>query len=200
MALLEEGFEAGEPRPFRIGLRRMDADPVVLSAVDRALAAGAWEVIEVALPGWEGASAAGTSVLLAEAWASDRAVLGAHSDQVGPDVATRLKDGERVSGAALAEARAVAGRWRAELAEAFGSVDFIVTPTLRILPPTIERASDLLAGRYTMPVNLAGLPALALPVPTEGHLPASLQLIGPAGSEEDLLAAGLVLEEATRGR
>jgi amidase len=200
MALLEEGFEAGEARPFRIGRRRVDAEPAVLSAVDRALAASGWELTEVALPGWEGASAAGTTVLLAEAWASDRGVLGAHSDQVGPDVATRLKDGERVSAAALAEARTVAERWRAELAEAFRSVDFIVTPTLRILPPTIDRAPDLLAGRYTMPVNLAGVPALALPVPTEGHLPASLQLIGPAGSEEDLLAAGLALEEATRGR
>jgi amidase len=104
-----------------------------------------------------------------------------------------------VSAVALAEARTAAGRWRAELAEAFRSVDFIVTPTLRIFPPTIDRASDLLAGRHTMPVNLAGLPALALPVPSEGHLPASLQLIGPAGSEEDLLAAGLALEEATRG-
>ena len=53
----------------------------------------------------------------------------------------------------------------------------------------------------TTPVNAAGLPALALPVPAaggpraaNGPLPASVQLIGPAGSEDRLLAAGLVLE------
>ena len=51
-------------------------------------------------------------------------------------------------------------------------------------------------------MNAAGLPALALPVPAEGPraaggpLPASIQLIGPGGSEDRLLAAGAVLEQA----
>jgi amidase len=49
-------------------------------------------------------------------------------------------------------------------------------------------------------VNLAGLPALALPVPAGHPLPASLQLVGPAGSEERLLATGAVLEENARYR
>jgi Asp-tRNA(Asn)/Glu-tRNA(Gln) amidotransferase A subunit family amidase len=35
-----------------------------------------------------------------------------------------------------------------------------------------------------------------LPVPSDGPLPASLQLIGPAQSEERLLAAAAVLEAA----
>jgi Asp-tRNA(Asn)/Glu-tRNA(Gln) amidotransferase A subunit family amidase len=47
-----------------------------------------------------------------------------------------------------------------------------------------------------LPVNLAGVPALSLPVPTGGAFPASLQLIGPAMSEERLLAAGARLEAA----
>jgi amidase len=45
-------------------------------------------------------------------------------------------------------------------------------------------------------VNLAGVPALSLPVPADGPLPASIQLIGPAHSEERLLAAGSLLEAA----
>ena len=44
--------------------------------------------------------------------------------------------------------------------------------------------------------NLAGVPALAQPVPTGGRLPASLQLVGPRGSEAALLAAGGRVEEA----
>jgi len=40
------------------------------------------------------------------------------------------------------------------------------------------------------------VPALALPVPTGGPLPASIQMIGPAGGEERLLAAGALLEQA----
>jgi Asp-tRNA(Asn)/Glu-tRNA(Gln) amidotransferase A subunit family amidase len=47
-----------------------------------------------------------------------------------------------------------------------------------------------------MPVNLAGFPALALPVPSTHRLSASLQLIGPPGSEALLLATGAVIEAA----
>ena len=69
-------------------------------------------------------------------------------------------------------------------------------PTLTILPPTLDNADDLLEGRCTLPVNLAGVPALALPVPAGGPLPASLQLVAAWGGEERLLTAGLVLEGA----
>jgi amidase len=51
-----------------------------------------------------------------------------------------------------------------------------------------------------VPVNLAGLPALALPAPTGGPLPASVQLVGPRGSEPLLLATGAVLEAAALAR
>jgi Asp-tRNA(Asn)/Glu-tRNA(Gln) amidotransferase A subunit family amidase len=55
----------------------------------------------------------------------------------------------------------------------------------------------------TSPVNVAGVPSLAMPVPANGPLPASVQPIGPANSEDRLLAAGAILEAAarlTRGR
>ena len=73
----------------------------------------------------------------------------------------------------------------------------LALPTLLGFPPTLDNAREMLQIRgLTSPVNLAGLPALALPVPSRGPLPASVQLIGPAGSEERLLAAGAVLEAA----
>lgn len=71
-----------------------------------------------------------------------------------------------------------------------------MTPTLSIFPPRLEEGDDLLVSRCTLPVNLAGVPALSLPAPTAGPLPASMQLIGPAQSEERLLAAGMFLEAA----
>jgi Asp-tRNA(Asn)/Glu-tRNA(Gln) amidotransferase A subunit family amidase len=45
--------------------------------------------------------------------------------------------------------------------------------------------------RLTLPVNLAGLPALAMPAPRRDGPPASLQLIGR--SEEVLVATALAL-------
>ena len=69
--------------------------------------------------------------------------------------------------------------------------------TLPLFPPPISGFPDELHMTTTTgPVNLAGIPGLALPVPTGGRLPASLQLIGPHNKEDLLLAAGKVVESA----
>ena len=130
-----------------------------------------------------------------EAWETDRALVERRPDEIGSDVVGRLKLGASLDARALASARAIQDEWVACLDEAFTRVDVIATPTLTVFPPTLEGGEELLMARCTLPVNLAGVPALALPVPTSGPLPASLQLIGPLGSEEALLAAGLVLED-----
>jgi Asp-tRNA(Asn)/Glu-tRNA(Gln) amidotransferase A subunit family amidase len=55
----------------------------------------------------------------------------------------------------------------------------------------------------TSPVNAAGVPSLALPVQAPGRqagpVPVNVQLIGPHNSEEALLAAGALVEQAVRG-
>ena len=89
--------------------------------------------------------------------------------------------------------------WSASLAHAFTVVDLVVTPTLTIFPPPFEDAEDLLVARCTLPVNLAGVPAVTLPLPAPGGFPASVQLIGPERSEERLLAAAADLEAAVAG-
>jgi Asp-tRNA(Asn)/Glu-tRNA(Gln) amidotransferase A subunit family amidase len=78
--------------------------------------------------------------------------------------------------------------------------DLLVTPALSILPPKLASADELLEARYTLPVNLAGVPALALPIATRGPLPASVQLVSSWGSEERLLAAGAAVEAAVAAR
>lgn len=57
---------------------------------------------------------------------------------------------------------------------------------------------DLLdAVRVVSPANLLGLPSLAVPILAGGGLPpAGIQLMGPPDSEEHLLAAGRILEDA----
>lgn len=51
--------------------------------------------------------------------------------------------------------------------------------------------------RYTLPVNLAGLPALALPVRPAGGLPAGMQLIGRDFDEATLFALGAAWQRDT---
>jgi amidase len=198
MQLLEPGFTVAEGSPVRVGRLRVPADPLVDAAVDRALAASGWEVVDIQLPGWNAATNASRLLLVAEAWATDGWLVQRHPDRVGQDVAARLALGRDAGQAELAAARATSHRWRAELEAALTRVQLIATPTLTIFPPTLARAEELLTARCTLPANLAGVPALALPVPADGPLPASVQLIGPHGAERELLAAGLVLEAASR--
>jgi aspartyl-tRNA(Asn)/glutamyl-tRNA(Gln) amidotransferase subunit A len=85
--------------------------------------------------------------------------------------------------------------------EAFGRVDLVVTPT----SPTVafklgERTANPLAmylsDYFTVPMSLAGIPALSIPAGLSDGLPVGLQLAGPAFSENRLLDAAHALENA----
>ncbi len=198
MALLEPGFAVAAAAPWRVGRVRVEADPIIDEAVDRALAATGWDVTDIILAEWESVSVTGGLLLVAEAWTTNRALAEAHPDAIGDDVLTRLHLGRDVSDqVSLSAAGKAQGLWRSRLHRVFTEFDLLALPTLTILPPRFEDADDLLVARCTLPVNLAGVPALSLPVPTAGHLPASLQLVARRGAEETLLAAGRVVEAAT---
>ena len=198
MRLLEPGFEPAADAPRTIGrVRTMPAvDPAVDAAVDRALAEAELEVVDVELPGWNDASTAAFSVLFAEGWAVNRRLIQDHPDAVGDDITDlHAAIGMAVEDEQLAAALAAAEAWRAELAEAFGRVQLLATPTLPTVAPRLD-GEALTIATYTAALNRAGVPALALPVPTGGRLPASLQLFAPHGGEEQLVATGAVIERA----
>jgi amidase len=199
MALLEPGFTVSAGPPGTVGRVAMAADPAIDAAIDAALAAAGWKIAPVTLPGLGAAMTAAMTVLDAEAWQSDGALARSVPGRIGADVLARLRGASEVTPAALAHARQQAARWRATLSELWNRLDLLAVPTLLGFPPALDDAGGMARIRgLTSPVNLAGVPALALPVPAGGRLPASVQLIGPAGSEERLLAAGAVLEQAVR--
>jgi aspartyl-tRNA(Asn)/glutamyl-tRNA(Gln) amidotransferase subunit A len=84
---------------------------------------------------------------------------------------------------------------------AFGRMDLVVTPT----SPTVafklgERTKDPLAmylsDYFTVPMSLAGIPAVSIPAGLSDGLPVGLQLAGPAFSENRILDAAHALEKA----
>jgi amidase len=202
MGLLEPGFTwSSQPTAITVGRVRLPVpvDPVVDRAVDELLAASGLDVVDLVLPGWAAAADAGGTILFAEAWTSDGEVYRSDAAGLGAETRMRLEQGRAVAITELGAARIVGRRWRHELDRVFVGVELLALPTLPELPTRLDEPPP--DTRTTnVPVNLAGLPALALPAPTAGPLPASVQLIGPAGSEAQLLATGALLEAAALTR
>jgi amidase len=197
MQLLEPGFAVADTTAgVTMARLSIDAEPAITAAIDRALQLAGWDCRELPVPGWDEATSQAGLLLVVEAWHSDAALVAEDPDGIGADVRGRLELGAAFDDAVVRAAWQAQRDWQATLERIFTEVDILVTPTLTIFPPPLEEGDDLLVARCTLPVNLAGVPALSLPVPTGGPLPASIQLIGPAGSEERLLAAGALLEAA----
>jgi amidase len=201
MALLEPGFEVATDAPRRVGRIAMDADPVIDRAVDDALAAAGFEVVPARFEGLERATAAAMAVLDGEAWATNRDLMARSPDLIGADVRARLGEAAEITPGAMAAGRREGVAWCRRLEALWERFDLLALPTLLGFPPTIEHRVDMFRIRgLTAPVNLAGIPALAVPVPTTGALPASVQLLGPPHSEDRLLAAGALVEAAVAAR
>ena len=201
MRLLEPGFDPGPGVEARtIGRVRLPAEGWVDEAIDTALRAAGFAVAELRLPGWDATSEATATVLGAEAWRTNEALWRAHAGELSPDVATRLELSSHVTAPQIDAARAQGRAWDAELQGAFGQVDVLALPTLATTPPELEDAHRLTEIRYVSPFNLAGVPAISLPVATRttGNrpVPASIQLVAPAGGEEVLCATATLIEQA----
>ncbi|CAI8035119.1 Glutamyl-tRNA(Gln) amidotransferase subunit A [Geodia barretti] len=91
---------------------------------------------------------------------------------------------------------------RQDFATVFQSVDALVTPTSPVVAfPVGDKTGDplqmYLIDVCTLPVNIAGLPALSVPCGFSDGLPVGMQLIGPHLSEPTLLQIGHAYEQAT---
>ncbi|HET6570405.1 MAG TPA: Asp-tRNA(Asn)/Glu-tRNA(Gln) amidotransferase subunit GatA [Solirubrobacterales bacterium] len=107
-------------------------------------------------------------------------------------------------------AQRVRTRIAEDFAVAFSKVDFVVTPT----SPSVafglgEKTDDPLAmymnDFFTVPMSLAGIPAISIPAGTaepQGggpQLPVGFQIAAPAFAEQRLLDAAYVLEQSLNG-
>ena len=91
---------------------------------------------------------------------------------------------------------------RQDFARVFDEVDALVAPVSPVAAfPIGERVDDplrmYLVDIYTLPVNIAGLPAMSIPCGFADGLPVGLQLIGPHLSEPALLNIAHSYQQAT---
>ena len=80
-------------------------------------------------------------------------------------------------------------------------MDFVIPPTCRAVAcklgsKTADPLSMYLNDFCTVPMSLAGIPAISIPCGLSEGLPVGLQLCGPAFSENRILDAAHALEGA----
>jgi aspartyl-tRNA(Asn)/glutamyl-tRNA(Gln) amidotransferase subunit A len=90
---------------------------------------------------------------------------------------------------------------RREFDSAFEKYDALVTPTSPTVPFKIgEKADDplqmYLSDVCTLPINIAGIPAISIPAGFAGGLPIGLQIIGKPFNEETILRIAYAFEQA----
>jgi aspartyl-tRNA(Asn)/glutamyl-tRNA(Gln) amidotransferase subunit A len=126
----------------------------------------------------------------------------------GPEVKRRIMLGTYALSSGYYEAyylraQKVRSLIKNDFERAFKKVDVLMTPVSPFLPFKIgERIKDplsmYLVDIYTVSVNLAGLPALSLPVGKVGDLPVGLQIIGKPFEEEVIFSAGNFFEKSQK--
>jgi len=91
---------------------------------------------------------------------------------------------------------------RQEFDQAFEKYDALVTPTSPTTPFKIgEKVDDplqmYLSDVCTLPINIAGLPAISIPAGFANGLPIGMQIIGKPFSEETILRIAYAYQQAT---
>jgi Asp-tRNA(Asn)/Glu-tRNA(Gln) amidotransferase A subunit family amidase len=132
-----------------------------------------------------------------------RELYAENGDLYGEDVAVKIERCLAVTDADAATAQRARAEYREQCEELLDGFELLLTPTLKCVAPPIGIGDAVLRKsliRNTLPFNALGWPALALPCGTaEDGLPASVQLIGRAGADALVLAAGTILASLLRG-
>lgn len=204
--LSEDERSAGPIGPSRIGIPQpwyqeapmADEVDAAFAKVVESLRALGHEVHSIEMPD------VGPSVAIVHAIAPE--VRDVHrpfrerGEEYGEDVAERLDNAESVTDDEVTAARSWQAEMRGRFADAFDTVDFLVTPTVPVLRKLIGQ--DSIAGRhyrsvlsyFSSLVNHTLHPALAMPIAGDGGPPPSLQVIGPMRGEPQMIALGKALE------
>lgn len=216
MDLLQAGFAGryqqavsakSSGRKIRVARMYLNGtDPKIDRAVDVALAAANFEVVPMDPrfnDKWTKAQSDAATIASVNAWLYDQKFR--HERGVSTHTKAVVALGQVEYKTTYPGALERREQWKLELRRALRGVDFIALPTLQKLPPRVPRFGgnlafevSILGLQNTAAVNLAGVPAVALPIPVEDrNVPVtSLQLVGPARSEAALLNAARLVEAA----
>jgi len=218
-----KGLKIGVPKEYFVKGIHKGVEKIIKDAIKKAKEAGA-KIVEISLPSVEFALSCYYIIAPCEASANlarfDGIKYGLSVDGkdlldvylkskgqgFGPEVKRRIMIGTYAlsSGyydAYYKKAQEVRQFIKNDFAAAFEKVDLIFcpvspVPAIKIGEKTDDPLSMYLMDIYTVSVNLAGLPAISLPVGKIGNLPVGLQIIGNHFEENKILAIALQMEKS----
>jgi Asp-tRNA(Asn)/Glu-tRNA(Gln) amidotransferase A subunit family amidase len=206
---------AGEIKGLKIGLPReyfadhMDGEVrEAVRAVIQVLADQGAAVEEVSLPHCRYAPAAFVGLVLPEASCGHVHYLKTRAQEYGSEVRGLLYAGLLLPASRYVQAQRARTLIIQDLSEALQRVDVLALPTVAMPAPRIGQQSVTLGdktvnviaalARFTLPFNLAGLPAMTVPCGfTSDGLPIGLQIAGRAFAEPTILRVAHAHEAQT---
>lgn len=189
---------------LRLGVPRSpfyeDIDPQIAEALGQALrilgqlTAG---IEDVEIP-----SPPDVPLVLVEAYEYHADYLAADPELYAPLTRDRILRGADVSAVDYARGKYEHTLARRTIARSFDDIDLLITPTMALLPITIDEArsttSDAERIRNTSPFNAYGLPTVTVPCGFSREAwPIGLQITGKPFGELDVLAVAHAYEQAT---
>ena len=123
----------------------------------------------------------------------------------GPETASRIDRAKTVGLDDYAQWQTTRRSFSQRLDRLFSTIDFLVLPTTPCTAPRISEASVQIGDwsgtvrealmTYTAPFNVAGFPAISIPIASRnGGLPAALQIVAPPGEDASLLRMSARIE------
>ncbi len=217
-----KGLKIGVPKEYFGKGIDPEVEKIIRGAINKAEGAGA-KIVEISLPSTEFAVACYYIIAPSEVSANlarfDGIKYGLSVDGkdlldvyiktrgqgFGPEVKRRIILGtySLSSGyydAYYKKAQEVRKLVRQDFEKAFKEVDLLFcpvspTPAFKIGEKTADPLSMYLADVYTIPINLAGVPAISMPAGKAGNLPVGLQIIGNHFQENKILAVAQEMEK-----
>jgi aspartyl-tRNA(Asn)/glutamyl-tRNA(Gln) amidotransferase subunit A len=194
MAALVPGLEPADVdlAGLRVGVAWLEhADPLVRARVSEVATRLDATPVELPLPRVG-------AVFMREVADVHRDLFAEHAAEYGANVRTKIERCLALPDEAYEHGLVAREEYRERCEQATEGLDLLATPTLGFVAPLLP-VDDLeirdRAIRLTIPLNVLGWPALALPCgPAEDGLPASVQLVGKPGDDGLVLGAGAALE------
>ena len=207
--LAERREEHVEAKAMRLGVARAffcdDVHPDIASLVEDAVATvgrSLREVTEVEVSGADEARNAISASVLAHVAGLLRDDIESRPDDFDPWTLAMLRHGSEMAKEPTPDLARVRRGWET----AFESCDVIAVPTLPAPVPRIDqrnvelpagaKSADLAQLEINTPMNVGGVPAVAVPCGEVDGMPMAVTFVAPPGREDFLFAVGQALEDA----